>query len=476
MLSNSHHAAERRSRGRTAVGTGLAALALAVALLGAQASVSRGVLVPVGGGGGGSTGSAPPCPTVPPATWTTPPRVLIHTTGLTDAGVADDQLPKLLIQAEDAVGQLNDIGASSADVASVSTTTKPYAYESMTFGDSVPTIHVGFVSPDTIKADNNGDGAGGLTSQMYMAGCSPTVTIDFSTASSKTWSFSSPFEQGVAYYDAGDKSTGKSDPGTWFRPSFLHEMLHAFGLQHTNTAYAMMNHRGDNDPAGGFPWGNRADADAVRPLPDDVRLLRAAYPASGARWDVDALDTWYGVTATSKGGAANQGALCKPSLGYAFVDSELADGACGTGGPDGASTNTCSGDSLYTRYALNNYSTGSVRVTQSLWLSSDDTWDGNDIASTTTHTDDLAVTTSKLAEAKWTIPSMSGTNLHAIVHLFSEHINADGSVDPDSLHIAWMPLRGTIDVTRLCATPSSTTSATPPTVKEVPVRSPGPTA
>ena len=69
---------------------------------------------------------------------------------------------------------------------------------------------------------------------------------------------------------------------------------------------------------------------------------------------------------------------------------------------------------------------------------------------------------------------MSGKSLHAIVYLFSEHINADGSVDPNSLHIAWMPLRGTIDVTRLCATPSSTTPATPPTVNEVPVRSPGP--
>jgi len=244
MFSNSHHASERRSRRRAAVGTGLAALSFAVVLLGSQASVGQAVLVPVGGGGGGSTGSAPPCPTVPPATWTTPPRVLLHTTGLTDVGVTDDQLPKLLIQAEDAVGQLNDIGASSAHVASVSTTTKPYAYESMTFGDSVPTIHVGFVSPDTIKADNNGKDAGGLTSQMYMAGCSPTVTIDFSTAGSKTWSFSSPFEQGVAYYDAGDKSTGKSDPGMWFRPSFLHEMLHAgpFDVADDNEQHAGRHH------------------------------------------------------------------------------------------------------------------------------------------------------------------------------------------------------------------------------------------
>ena len=291
MFSNSHHASERRSRRRAAVGTGLAALSLAVVLLGSQASVGQAVLVPVGGGGGGSTGSAPPCPTVPPATWTTSPRVLLHTTGLTDVGVTDDQLPKLLIQAEDAVGQLNDIGASSAHVASVSTTTKPYAYESMTFGDSVPTIHVGFVSPDTIKADNNGKDAGGLTSQMYMAGCSPTVTIDFSTAGSKTWSFSSPFEQGVAYYDAGDKSTGKSGPR-----HVVPALVPARDAPRVRPAPHEHGLRDDEPPRRQgprrrVPWGNRADADAVRPLPDDVRLLRASYPASGARWDVDALDT-----------------------------------------------------------------------------------------------------------------------------------------------------------------------------------------
>ena len=43
MFSNSHHASERRSRRRAAVGTGLAALSLAVVLLGSQASVGQAV-------------------------------------------------------------------------------------------------------------------------------------------------------------------------------------------------------------------------------------------------------------------------------------------------------------------------------------------------------------------------------------------------------------------------------------------------
>src|SRR3954470_7914175 len=134
MFTNSHHAPERRSRRCGAFGAGLASLALAVAILGSLAPSSDAVLVPKDGSGGGSTGSAPPCATVPPATWTTPPRVLIHTAGLPAAEATPDQLQALVTQAEDAVGQLNDIGASSAHVASVATTTMPFDYESMTFG------------------------------------------------------------------------------------------------------------------------------------------------------------------------------------------------------------------------------------------------------------------------------------------------------------------------------------------------------
>jgi hypothetical protein len=46
---------------------------------------------------------------------------------------------------------------------------------------------------------------------------------------------------------------------------------------------------------------------------------------------------------------------------------------------------------------------------------------------------------------------MSGTDLHRIVQVFAEHVNADGSVDPSSLRIATVPLRGKIRVDRYCA-------------------------
>jgi hypothetical protein len=481
MFSNSHHQRERRSRRRAAFGAGLASLALALGVLGSLASTSGAVLVPKDGSGGGSTGSAPPCPTVPPATWTTSPRVLIHTTGLPTAQRADDQVDRLVAQAEDAVGQLNDIGASSLHMGSVATTKNPFEFESTTFGDAAPTIHVGFVTHATITKDNGGDDAGGLTSKMYMAGCQPTVTIEFPVDGNTVWSFSSPFEDeqtkhGVHYCDAGEFASSKSDdPGTWFRPSFLHELEHAVGLTHTSTAYAMMNHRGED----GFPWGNRADADAVRPLPDDVRRLRASYPASGTRWDVDATNTWYAITSSTKGGAADQVKLCTASVGTAFLYGPVSSDPCSTSG----SISACPGDTLYTRYALNNYSTGGMRVTSTLSLSADEISSASDALSASKRTDDLSATTSKLVEAKWTVPSVSGalaytvTKLHPIVHLLSEHMNADGTADPASLRLTWMPLRGTIDVSSPCFTATSGgSSGTTPDVKQVPVRSPGPAA
>src|SRR5262249_5887187 len=151
----SHHRSDRRSGRRAAFGAALASLALALTVLGSLAPAGDAVLVPQGGGPG-STGSAPSCPTVPPSTWPTAPRALIHTAGRPTAQQPDAEKDALVTQAEDAVGQLNDIGASSARVTSVATTSKLFEWESLTFGDAVPTIHVGFVTHDEITADNGG--------------------------------------------------------------------------------------------------------------------------------------------------------------------------------------------------------------------------------------------------------------------------------------------------------------------------------
>lgn len=150
---------------------------------------------------------------------------------------------------------------------------------------------------------------------------------------SETWNFGTPFttwhgddpsQTAYAYYDAGPTDiAGK----TWFRPSFVHELLHAFGFNHTLTRYSFINHRGN----GGFPWANRERDDAVRPLPDEIATLRRLYPASDSRSDVAALNTWYAPPGDSDDDAAWQVKLCTPSLGTAWSPT-TSDGPCGVNG------------------------------------------------------------------------------------------------------------------------------------------------
>jgi hypothetical protein len=212
----------------------------------------------------------------------------------------------------------------------------------------------------------------------------------------------------------------------------------------------MMNHRGAGDPNGGFPWANRADADAVRPLPYDAKLLRQSYPGSGFRWDVAVLNTWYHVTTTSKGNAADQVKLCTPSLGNKFTKDATTSGACGTGGTAGGSTVVHEGDMLRTRFALANYSTGSVHVVSKLWLSTDDTLYYGDQPALTWDERDIPAETSDLAEVSFKMPWLPDGRYHAIVVIGSQHINPDGSIDPYSPTTDWIPLRGTVCVGSTC--------------------------
>src|SRR5204863_1710586 len=119
-----------------------------------------------------------------------------------------------------------------------------FKYKSTTFADTEPTIHVGFVPNDTVTADHGDKPAGGLTTGgIYMNDkCAPTVTMEFPDMnSSMKWSFQSPWDLDIPYYEADDAAL-KAANGlhTWFRPSFLHELEHAFQLHHTGTAYATM--------------------------------------------------------------------------------------------------------------------------------------------------------------------------------------------------------------------------------------------
>ena len=404
----------------------------------------------------GETTCGPPHKTCPstPAKWSTQPRLLIHVSEFRDTGGTANAELELQGAANDVMNQFNAMGATSARITSVSTTTAPFEYEK-DYPDSVPTIHVGFAPKDKITADNEGEEAGGLTSDRYMgSSCQPAVTIEFPYLTDAHWEFSSPLttaeiKQGAHFFDAGATDpAGDDDPdgSTWYRPSLLHEVLHAFDLNHTATQYSMMNHRGD----GGFPWANRPDPESVRPLPYEIGLLRAAYPATGARWDVAALDTWFGVTSDSTGGAADQVKLCHPSLGSDWR-AETLSGTCGVDGEkDGSTTVSAPGSSLRTRFALANYSTGSLDVTAKLWLSKDDTWDASDVPVDADLSRHLDAATSKLVSAKWTLPELCSGDYRPIVHIVAMHVNADGAADPASVKTDWIPLRRKITSTWGC--------------------------
>jgi hypothetical protein len=402
----------------------------------------------------GETTCGPPPPPPPttcpsaPAKWSAQPRVLLHVSEFRATGGALGAELQLMSAAYDVMNQFNAMGATAARITSVTSTTDAFKYKKA-YSDAVPTIHVGFVPDATLTADNKGNPAGGLTSPRYMgSACQPAVTIEFPDLASTNWSFSSPLtgteiNQGARFFDAGPKDPSGA---TWFRPSLQHEVLHAFDLNHTATEYSMMNHRGD----GGFPWANRPDHEAIRPLPDEIGLLRAAYPATGTRWDVAALDTWFGVMPDSKGGAADQLKLCSPSLGSSW-SAETSSGACGVdGNKNGSTTVGAPGSTLRTRFALANYSTGSEDVTTRLWLSKDETWDPSDVPADADQSQHLSAATSALVPAKWTLPTLCSGVYHPIVHVVAMHINADGAADPASVKTDWIPLRGTITSTWGC--------------------------
>ena len=386
-----------------------------------------------------------------PTSWPSNPRLVFHLGEMKgDTGSAGVlQRAQLLIQVAAAVGQFNAIGGTSARVTVVTTTDDPFDYRA-SYADAVPTIHVGFAPQATITNDNGGSAAAGLTSPLYLSSnCSPTRTIEFPDLHDKTWSFSSPFalaSQGSHYYDAGLTAPTSAGGGEWFRTSFLHELLHGFGLHHTSTAYSMMNHRGASDPNGGFPWANRPDIDAVRPLPDEIGLLRDTYPASDTRWEMAVLNTWFHVTTDSEGNAADQVKLCLPSLGSRFVKDQAASGACGTGGAKGGSTSVAELDMLRTRFALANYSTGSMQVTSKLWLSKDDKLDSSDTPALTWDVRTVNAETSTLAQVAFEMPHLPAGSYHPIVVLGAQHFNAAGQVDPHSPVTDWIPLRGTVQV------------------------------
>lgn len=324
--------------------------------------------------------------------WATPPRVVVHTTEFENAGGEGltDDLHQAVLNVNAQVGA---VGATSARVTTTVLTAGPYDADSLWF-DPVPTIHVGF--------DPDPDSNVGATRSFLSDNCEVILgaTITMRAPDAMSWNFGTPgdrFHETEYWDDSG---------AAWFRPPYLHELLHAFGLEHRGNAYSMMNY-------GGKPWANRHFSSTMKPLPADVAYLRAEYPASGSRAEVAVLTTWFDSDSdTWSNGASTQWSLCTPSLGTSFGTNIFGDTAgfpCGTGGAEGGSNEVCQGDTLRTRFALANYSTELVDLTAMLWFSTDDTYDWHDIPSPTRYETEVGESSSALNNRAWVVPDLPVT-------------------------------------------------------------------
>ncbi len=273
-----------------------------------------------------------------------------------------------------------------------------------------------------------------------------------------SWDYGTPLSAGpepagqLMYYDAGRANATGVD---YFRISHLHELLHAFGLQHTSTGYAFENY-------GERPWRRWSSSDAVRPLADDVEHLRALYPSTGSYTDVDVRNTYYNPDdkndySSSTGTPANQRMLCAPSKGTSNADkfdgggtdvngNSLDDGfsTCGKDGSDPGSTELCGGGSIRTKVAFTNLSTEAVDVSVRYWLSGDDQWDSTDYLSPTVPaTVHVSHTGSTLLSDTWTIPTIttSANGPRTLLH-YDVIARVEATTTSGAIVHAWIPLCG----------------------------------
>jgi hypothetical protein len=371
-------------------------------------------------------------------------KVVLHTTEFYAAGATFLDFARMSLAIQYVNAQFNLAGATAARVATFEVTNQPFVVG--TYSDAVPTVHVGFVT-DLTEPGALGETSYGPVSRAPFGPphCTyleahiaflDTNLAHWTDPDNQGWNFNTP---GDTYYDALGRDSANA---VYFRPAYLHELLHTFGLAHSDHSYSMMNY-------GAFPWANRPLSDRIGPLPDDVEALRELYPTSlvnpGVRTETAVLNTWYDTSKVSTTGAATQERLCAPSLGTAWNSDTYAT-HCGTDGPNGGSTSVCPGNTLRTRFAFANYSTESVDMTARLWFSLDDQWDPLvDTISSSQRTFSVGATSSALREQLWDVPA--GLN-PAFVGTVTYHviIRVTGATTSGVTYGVddWIPLRGTI--------------------------------
>jgi hypothetical protein len=364
--------------------------------------------------------------------WSTAkPVYKIHIYEFFDGGGTVDDLVSLFSAVYDVMREFNNIGGTTATVDLSGNTSDARPYDANTpFNDPTPTIHIGFTN-DPYDIDSSGTAHASTKFSVDQKTCTYTeARITFRDYSLQKWDLGTPSSASDKYWTTTD-----TDPSSyqWFRPIMLHELLHAFGLAHSDNTYSFMNYLDT-------PWvgGGVAETDAIRPLPDDARAIRYLYPGTSTREEIALLTTWYD-TSLEIGGSADQLHLCTPSLGDALSSNPF-DYWCGTGGSKAGSTKVCAGDKLYTRFTFANYSTDKAdNVNVRLYLSSDDVWDFSDPISPTGINVTVDSGRSKWVGKGWDVPSglVSGTKYYVIM-------DAVGATSSGAQVESWTPLPGLV--------------------------------
>jgi hypothetical protein len=297
------------------------------------------------------------------------PRIVLHVAEfLADGrtGIEQDQLIDAIVAVN---VQFDQVGGTTADIGTILVSADPFTY-TVPYGDTTPTLHIGFMDDPTYRAEAGPVGA--VTVFSDDQGEDPVdadsdrecyyteAHMRFNLPSTTDWNFGTP---GTYYFQAGsDDSAG--DP--YFRQTYLHELLHAFGLDHADNTYSFLNY-------GDRPWANRSADEQIMPLPDEIRWLRKQYPAPTRRADAAVLNTWFDRSDVGSEGAAEGRLLCQPGRG-AF-DADPFATRCGDQRADASVV--CDGDKLRVRFALANYSTATLNAVVQLYFSYDLTLDLN---------------------------------------------------------------------------------------------------
>jgi hypothetical protein len=355
--------------------------------------------------------------------WDVQPDVVLHTSEAVGVDFVELlQLVDAMIELHDAVG---DVGASSAGIRNFTTSTEPFVYQSW-FGDAYPTIHVGFTS----------DPSAAIGSTFWDADAACVLQeahIQLQDDLLVPWLFAEPGLEGYDWWDVEHSLSST----WWFRISYLHELIHAFGAAHSNSSYSMMNY-------GDRPFANRASGEQLMPLPDDVEFFRDQYPAAGSRSEVAVLNTWYeAIVSADTYPAANQYRLCQPAKGASWAADD-AEGFCAVGGTN----QVCPGDTVRLRFAAANYSTSSVDLTARMVLSTDTTLGGGDLRSPTLRTFTLGAQSSSKQGRTFTVPTSAayGAEYNVLVRV--------GGTTTGGVAVSdWSPMRGTLQIKRRSACP-----------------------